>query len=166
MVLGKNSVFCQKNKTKFSYSLKSFGHSQEAWCSAGSNNNKPLGAERVKRLALSRKKFKFTIFSSSSFFLTVETDCFLYLLLVLSLILRPFWSGLLLFFHFLFSFAMLAGQTFLSPTQQILAPHLSRLGCYSEWETRRKISLMLFFGLTASGFGVTGYAVLPTPRFM
>ena len=27
--------------------LKSFGHSQEAWRPAGSNNNKPLGAERV-----------------------------------------------------------------------------------------------------------------------
>ena len=29
--------------------LKSFGHSQEAWRFAGSNNNKPLGAERVNK---------------------------------------------------------------------------------------------------------------------
>ena len=48
MVLGKNSVFLPKKQNQIQlYNLKSFGHSQEAWRSAGSNNNKPLGAERV-----------------------------------------------------------------------------------------------------------------------
>ena len=38
----------KKKKKKKLYNLESFGHSQEAWHSAGSNNNKLLGTDKVK----------------------------------------------------------------------------------------------------------------------
>ena len=54
MVLGKVSLLREKKKKKKKKKKTnlSFGHSQEAWRSVSSNNNKPLGAERVNFFVL------------------------------------------------------------------------------------------------------------------